>query len=95
MAQPFLNISEAERDTVNRVVARFVAEGNGDQFWDVYLYSIGRTDPIAHEAAALDEGAPDELQPYIDFYLGKLGLHRSEELTIADTGEVSARVERG
>lgn len=93
MVKPFLAITDAERDAVNRVVARSAGAGNGRQFWDVYLCSIGRDEPVAHEAAALDQEPADQLGSYIDHYLEQVGLRRSEELT-AEDGTVGARVEQ-
>lgn len=95
MAKPFLNTSEAERGIVNRIVAQPAGNGNGRQFWDVYLYSLGHHEAIAHEAAVLDEDPPDQIKSYIDHYLHRIGLRRSEEFAATDEGVISARVGRG
>ncbi|MBO1738714.1 hypothetical protein [Leifsonia sp. TF02-11] len=95
MPKPFLDTTDAERRTVNRIVAEPAGRGNGRCFWDVYLYSLGHSEPIAHEAAALDDDPPDQIESYIDHYLQRIGLRRSESLIAGEEGVIRARVERG
>ncbi|CAM5387843.1 hypothetical protein [Leifsonia shinshuensis] len=96
MPKPFLETTEQERDSVTRVVAVRVPVGAKDVSWDVFLYSLGRGDPVAHEAPTHGDDTGDEvgsLTVYVDHYLGLLGLERVE--AFAATGSaLEARVRR-
>ncbi|MEY9952428.1 hypothetical protein [Leifsonia sp. EB34] len=96
MPKPFLELTEQERGAVVRVVAVRVPVGGQDVSWDVFLYSIGRRDPVAHEAPTGERGNNDDVESltaYVDHYLGRLGLERAEEFSVGDGG-LEARVSR-
>lgn len=94
MTKPIQELSREEAARATRLRASLVTEGTETQSWDVNVYSISSSEPLASDVCTvIEEDVFAMVGGYADVMLGRVGLSRIEawQGTVHD-GVITARL---